>query len=418
MMKKFVGGLFAFLFLFSSVLVVQASEEEQTLGELKALYQEKLKEKEENDSKSAAAKQEIQENQAAIAEAEKEIHVAEGEMEVAQTAIDESNTKISELTEQADYVLRYLQEMQGNNAYVEYVSGASTMTDFVMRVAVVEQLSDEIHRMMDDLDAEIKKNEELKAELEEKKANLEKQRQSYQATITSRTKDLANYDKYALDIDTQIESLKSKLDAAETNCALYAASKGDDAIISKDCVKPKPVTPPSNSGGSNSGIVITNDSWLKPLTHGRITSEVGYRWGSYHNALDIGGNSEGTPVYAAAAGVVSGKVYRYSCGGNMLYIDVNVAGQAYTTYYYHLLDFNVEIGDVVDQNTVIGWVGGGPSTSSAYGGYDNCTTGAHLHFGVARGYYNGYSVSRSNVITPPGFPNTYGWSFYSRYDMY
>ena len=127
MMKKFVGGLFAFLFLLSSVLVVQASEEEQTLGELKALYQEKLKEKEENDSKSAAAKQEIQENQAAIAEAEKEIHVAEGEMEVAQTAIDESNTKIRELSEQADYVLRYLQEMQGNNAYVEYVSGASTM---------------------------------------------------------------------------------------------------------------------------------------------------------------------------------------------------------------------------------------------------------------------------------------------------
>lgn len=418
-MKRFVSGILVFLFLFSSVVpVALASEEEQTLGELKALYQSKLKEKEENDNKSASAKAEIAENQAAIAEAEKEIHVAEGEMEEAQTAIDESNTKISELSSQADYVLRYLQEMQGNNAYVEYVSGASSMTDFVMRVAVVEQLSDKIHSMMDELDAEIKKNEELKAQLEEKKVNLEKQQQSYEATIASRTNDLASYDKYALDIDTQIKSLKSKLDSAETNCALYAPSKGDDAIISKDCVKPKPVTPPSNSGGSNSGIVITNDSWLKPLVHGRITSEVGYRWGSYHNALDIGGNSEGTPVYAAAAGVVSGKIYRYSCGGNMLYIDVNVGGQAYTTYYYHLLDFNVEIGDVVDQNTVIGWVGGGASTSSAYGGYDNCTTGAHLHFGVARGYYNGYSVSRSNVITPPGFPNTYGWSFYSRYDMY
>lgn len=418
MMKRFVSGILVFLFLFSSVVpVALASEEEQTLGELKALYQSKLKEKEENDNKSASAKAEIAENQAAIAEAEKEIHVAEGEMEEAQTAIDESNTKISELSSQADYVLRYLQEMQGNNAYVEYVSGASSMTDFVMRVAVVEQLSDKIHSMMDELDAEIKKNEELKAQLEEKKVNLEKQQQSYEATIASRTNDLASYDKYALDIDTQIKSLKSKLDSAETNCALYAPSKGDDAIISKDCVKPKPVTPPSNSGGSNSGIVITNDSWLKPLVHGRITSEVGYRWGSYHNALDIGGNAEGTPVYAAAAGVVSGKIYRYNCGGNMLYIDVNVGGVSYTTYYYHLLDFNVEIGDVVDQNTIIGWVGGG-STASSNGGYDNCTTGAHLHFGVAKGYYNGYSISRSNVITPPGFPNSYGWSFYSRYDMY
>ena len=45
-------------------------------------------------------------------------------------------------------------------------------------------------------------------------------------------------------------------------------------------------------------------------------------------------------------------------------------------------------------------------------------TGAHLHFGVANGFYNGYSVSRSNVLIPPGFPNSYGWRFYSRYDMY
>ena len=178
-----------------------------------------------------------------------------------------------------------------------------------------------------------------------------------------------------------------------------------------DCVEPK-------YDSSGNVIPIGNDGWLKPLNSGVITSEIGSRWGSYHNALDIGGNAEGTPVYAAAAGVVSGMIYKYSCGGNMLYIDVNVNGVAYTTYYYHLLSFNVNLGDVVTQDTIIGYVGGGYQTASIYGGYDNCTTGAHLHFGVAKGYYNGYSISKSNVITPPGFPNTYGWRFYSRYDMY
>ena len=101
----------------------------------------------------------------------------------------------------------------------------------------------------------------------------------------------------------------------------------------------------------------------------------------------------------------------------MLYIDVNVDGKEYTTYYYHLLRFNVSMGQKVDTNTIIGWVGG-YSTSSVHGGYDTCTTGAHLHFGVATGYYNGYSIPMSNVITPPGFPNQSGWSFYSRTQMY
>ena len=101
----------------------------------------------------------------------------------------------------------------------------------------------------------------------------------------------------------------------------------------------------------------------------------------------------------------------------MLYVDVMVNGVAYTTYYYHLLRFNVNVGDVVSQGTILGWVGGW-STSTAHGGYDYCTTGAHLHFGVAKGFYNGYSIPRNNVITPPGFPNQYGWRYNSRTDMY
>jgi murein DD-endopeptidase MepM/ murein hydrolase activator NlpD len=100
----------------------------------------------------------------------------------------------------------------------------------------------------------------------------------------------------------------------------------------------------------------------------------------------------------------------------MLYINVNVGGVKYTTYYYHLLTVNVKVGDVVTQNTVIGTVGG-YSTSTTHGGYDSCTTGAHLHFGVAKGYYSG-SINRANVITPPGFPNAKGYRFTSRTDYY
>ncbi len=402
--------LVIFFFLFSFLPYCSASEEKQTLGELKEIYNQKLKEKEENENKTEEAKREIAEKEEAIQQAEKEMHAAEEEEQRVEEEIEASNKRIEELKVEVKQVLLYLQKMEGQNAYVEYVSGASTVTDMIMRIAAVEQISDYINRTIENLQEEVKKNEELKQELIEKQEKLKKQAEEYKKVIEARYNDISEYNQNALGIDEQIASLKTKLDDATKKCEKYAPDLGDKAIISEDCVQK--VT-------YGDGTVIVNDGWLKPLTHGIITSPLGSRWGSFHTGLDIGGPSpfEGTPVYAAAAGVVSGKTYHYSCGGNMLFIDVNVDGKPYTTYYYHLLDFNVNVGDVVDQNTVLGWVGG-YSTSSSHGGYDNCTTGAHLHFGVATGYYNGYSVPTKNMIVPPGFPNTKGWSFSSRYQMY
>ncbi len=389
-----------------SIIPTVKASDKQTLGELKKQYEDKLVEQKENNNKSEAAKEEIKQKEAAIKEAEKEIAEAEAEEQRVQKEIEESNKRIEKLKKETENILLYLQQMEGENAYVEYVSGASTITDLITRVAAIEQISYHTQETMKNLEEEIKKNEELKQELILKQENLKKQSEEYKKIIEQRYKDINNYDKYALDIDTQVKSLKEKLDTAKKNCEAYAPDLGDDAIISEDCVK-------KIYDANGNVITIDNGEWLKPLDYGFITSQIGSRWGSYHNALDIGGNAEWTPVKAAASGVVSGKIYRSSCGGNMLYIDVTVNGVPYTTYYYHLIQFNVELGDVVTQDTVIGYLGGGSTAS-----YDSCTFGAHLHFGVAKGFYNGYSIPRENVITPPGFPNYEGWEFFSRYDWY
>ena len=406
-MKKIIGILIIFGVFLINIMPVYASDK-QTLGELKSDYNKKLQEQKENNNKTEEAKREIAEKEAAIRQAEADIHEAEEQMQEAQNAIDESNKHIEELKKEMEQVMKYFQQVEGGNAYVEYISGASTITDMLMRVATVEQISSSVSSTVNELNEEIKRNEELKIELEQKKKNLEAKAVEYQKIIEQRYGDLKNYDKYALDIDTQVKSLKEKLEKAEKNCKEYAPDLGDDAVISTDCVK-------KIYDSAGNVVTIDNGEWLKPLTHGIITSKVGYRWGSYHNGLDISGPSpfEGTPVYAAASGVVSGKIYASSCGGNMLFIDVTVNGVPYTTFYYHLLRFNVDLGDVVDQSTLLGWAGG-YSTSTAHGGYDTCTTGAHLHFGVAKGFYNGYSIPRDNVITPPGFPNYEGWSFNGR----
>ena len=89
---------------------------------------------------------------------------------------------------------------------------------------------------------------------------------------------------------------------------------------------------------------------------------------------------------------MSGLINRASCGGNTVYIQHIINGKYYTTQYTHLLSYSVKVGQVVTKFTQIGQVGGGAQTKK----YDRCTTGAHLHFGIANGHYlgsgaNGYT---------------------------
>lgn len=392
---------------FYSPQMTEALSNPETLGDLKAIYDDLVKQKQENDNKTDAAKAEIAKKEAAIKEAEAAITDAEDQYDEAELAIQESNENIDQLTEETKKVLLYLQQIEGQNAYVEYVTGASSMTEMIMRYEAVNQVSDYIQTTTKNLEEEIKRNEELKIELEEKKKNLEKQIASYEEAIEEQYDNIDDYDMFALTIDEQLNNAKENYEYYYQECKTYAGTTDNDTPLSA-CV-------------DNSSVPI-NLGWLKPLYSGVITSPMGYRTHpttgekyKFHDAVDIGGNKEGTSVYAAAAGRVSGVTYKSSCGGNKVYIDVIVGGEKYTTYYYHLLKVNVNVGDIVTQNTIIGTVGG-YSTSTSHGGYDSCTTGAHLHFGVATGYFNGSSIPTSKVIVPPGFENVVGYRFSSRTD--
>lgn len=384
--------LICLLFTPTSVL----ASDPQTLGDLRKIYQDYLAEKNANDNKTAAAKADIAQKEAAIEQANQDLQVAAHEEEVTQEKIEESNARIEELSEEAKKVLVYMQQMQGNNAYVEYVSGATSMTEMIMRYEAVQQITDYIQETIGNLEKEIEANEKLKIELAEKQETLKKQVASYEQTIKEQTNNLESYDAFADSIEDKVKNSKANLDDYVKLCQANLG-KTDDSVKLSDCTK-----------------IPTNNGWLKPLYSGVITSTIGTRWGRFHNALDIGGNSEGTKVYSATNGRVSGIVYHSSCGGNRVYIQSNVNGVNYTIFYYHLLNYYVKVGDIVTQDTVIGTVGGW-STATSNGGYDSCTTGAHLHYGVAKGLYTNHTT---NVMTPPGFPNQTGYRFTSRLDYY
>ncbi|HEY3310587.1 MAG TPA: peptidoglycan DD-metalloendopeptidase family protein [Anaerolineales bacterium] len=99
-----------------------------------------------------------------------------------------------------------------------------------------------------------------------------------------------------------------------------------------------------------------------------------------HLGIDIAAG-EGSPVYAADAGVVVRAAGGYNGGyGNLVMID---HGNGFSTVYAHLSQINVTVCQGVGAGTVIGYAG---NTGNSFG--------AHLHFEVRLngGFINPWSV--------------------------
>lgn len=120
--------------------------------------------------------------------------------------------------------------------------------------------------------------------------------------------------------------------------------------------------------------------WPLPATYSRISSGFGSRihpvtgQPQFHKAIDIPAPYQ-TPIYAAASGKVI-EIGSHYANGN--YLLIMHEGEL-STFYSHLSDFNVSLGDYVKQGEVIGTVG-----------MTGWTTGYHLNFGV---YKDGIAVN-------------------------
>ena len=406
-MKKFVNYtlriILSFLMLIPyfvepfSVMAATNNSKATTIAGLKKELESLKQQKVDKQNEKKQTQNQINQNKQSVENARQEQQQIANDVVDAEEKIKKSNEDIIKAKEDVDVVLKYYQLSNNQNEYLEYITGASSPTDLIMRVEAVSQLSSYYKNKIDDLDKLIKENEQLKIDLANKNLELDDKIANTSKAISKLNNQLDEINDINEDIDSQIKNQQALINYYKTICT-------SETQLLTSCTS-----------------VQASSGWLKPVVKGKINSRWGYRnpvlnTGSFHNAHDIGGNAEGTPAYAAAAGTVAAVTRRSSCGGNMVYIHVNVLGQAYTMQYAHLLSIKVNVGDKVTTNTVIGLIGGG-STAKANGGYDRCTTGTHLHFGISKGYYlkdyTSWSKFIANSIEPPGYPKKGVW-WYSR----
>ena len=120
-----------------------------------------------------------------------------------------------------------------------------------------------------------------------------------------------------------------------------------------------------------------------PLDTIRVTSEYGYRWGRFHNGVDLAAD-RGDAVYSVCGGTVA-KAGTAGSFGRMVEV---VCSESITVYYAHLYSIGVTKGDRIARGQIIGRAG---SSGNA--------TGPHLHLEIR---YNGKAKNPAQFIDKIG----------------
>ena len=349
---------------------------------------------------SQQAQNDINAKRQAIVNANNTIENNEKKVEESKEKVTESEEQIKVKTEELKTTIAIYQYAgsSSESIYIDYIFDSESISDMIEREAVIEQIVNYTDQQLKSLEKLIEENKQLQVQLAEDNVNLEHSIEANEKEVDKLEAYVATLASIGMDYDEELKALKNQV-------VLYEKAGCKDGDSIDECYY--------NKGSYSS-------SFSRPLNSGKVTQAWGHNG---HAGMDLGGNVPGTPVYAPANGTVAHTAYHQSCGGNIVYIHHQVAGKAYTSEFGHLRSYAVSPGQKVVKGQIIGYVGGDSSTWY----YDKCTSGTHLHYSIAYGYYlgagaNGYkswSTFKSNTRATSdssitGIKNVYGFKWTTR----
>lgn len=290
--------------------------------------------------------------------------------------IDNYQKEILEINEQVKYIMTFYQVMDNDNGYLEYLIDSENYVDLVYRKTAVKQIISYYDQLVFLINNKMKKLDDDLKKVDDEILKIQEEREKYKRLELVIKGSGNSYGSFETSIDDDINSLLEEIN-------LYK---------SLGC---------NNNESLSFCLSIYNDSDLTyPLQRGCVSKDY---MALEHKGIDLACNKEGNNVYSAGNGIVSRIVRESTCGGNIIFIYHNVKGKEYTTIYAHLFSINVHVGQVVNKDTIIGFVGG-DSTAYINGGYDKCSNGAHLHYGISYGHH---AYDYNIYLFNPRFLNNY-----------
>ena len=345
------------LILVGTLFIMPYRVEAKTIKEFEEEVEKFTKDLEEKQSKIAQNDEEVAKIKAIRISIEAQISDLEAQAESLQQEIDESNAEIAKKSQESKELFQYLQVSEGENAYLEYVFGATSITDMVYRMAIVEQLTDYNNQVMEELNALIESNKVKKQELETKNEEL-----------NQLTAELES-EKERINADTQsikeaMPSVQQQLKSAQDNLNYYknlGCGVNEDIYACQYRIE--------QSQGGSGALVPSADGFYRPMVSGYVTQN----WSGYrgHLGIDLSNSNKTQEIYAIADGVIF-SIYTDPDGALCIKIRHNVGGRYIYSTYAHLSSYaNISVGQVVTPNTLLGRMG---NTGNS--------RGAHLHLEI------------------------------------
>ena len=207
-MKKTITILITIITLVS-LLALPMNARAKTLAEFEAEVEKYTKKLQETQANLAKNEQEVAAIERQISSIEKQISDAETQIVTLQEEIDASNEEITRKGEESKSIIEYYQISNGENIYLEYAFGATSITDMIYRMSIVEQLTDYNDKIMKELEELIAKNKEQQQQLSKKKIELNKLNTQLEKQKARIEADSASMRETVPSIETQIKEAKA-----------------------------------------------------------------------------------------------------------------------------------------------------------------------------------------------------------------
>lgn len=365
---KIIGILMIAIILLQGSIVFAATQKD--LNKVNSEIEEKKKEKEEIAKEKSETVKQVEELSTQISDYQSQIDELDGKIAEMNTKIAESQKQLDKAQEdyskQEDLLNKRLVATYeaGETSYLDFLLSSDSITDLISNYFLVTEVATNDAELLDKIQKQKDEIEKAKNTLEESKKELATSKASKQSVATQleSTKKQKNEQVNKLtaeekEIQSHIDELRSA--SAKIEKEIQAAQKRyEEQIKALD----------NYNGGGNGRL-------QRPVNSGNITATMYYSSGSYHGALDYG-VPEGTPVYAAADGVVITTAnLTYSYGTHVV---IQHAGGLQTWYAHGTRgSISVSPGQTVSRGQQIMRSG---NTGKSFG--------AHLHFEVRVAPYN------------------------------
>ena len=376
----------------------------------------KNQEQENNDKKKEAEdkKQEVQEAKEStqkevnninsqIQDYQSEITNLDIQIANANQQIEDSNAKLEKAQKEYESQQQMLEERivalyeAGDTTYLDILLSSESITDFISSYYIVSEIAQCDLDLLKEIDKQKNEIETAKKEIEDSKKTLTTAKASKQQVSTQLEEKKSEKTTYVSQLSSQEQELQKEIDQLtqdnmqiQKNIAAaqakykkqleeLAKKKAQEEQAKNNKKNNKNNETKNNSNNSGSSSNKNSNGFIRPVSGGSISTNGYYSSGRFHGAIDYAVSS-GTPVYAAADGVVlSVGNLTYSYGTHVIIQHAN----GLQTIYGHGTAGSVSVspGQIVSQGQVIMKSG---STGN--------TSGPHLHFEVRRSPYN-YSYS-------------------------